>query len=315
MDLPKKVACVGSGTIGSSWALLFALRGNCQVIIYDISPDIMKNSMKLVENMLGTMVDHELITGRDAERALGRVETTTDLERIADCDYVQESAIERIDTKVKLLGRLEGIIGDDVVIASSTSGLSMTTMQQGMKRPERSLIAHPFNPPHLVPLVEVVSGEKTSPRTVEQVSSLMHSLGKVPVRINRQLPGFAANRLQTAVLRESLAMLGEGVVDADGLEKIMSAGIGLRWAFMGSLVTANLAGGPGGLEYYLDHFGPLTQSICETLSDWTTVPDQVKEEAKRQVAGLPVVMGKSYPELVKWRDENLIGILKERGYL
>jgi len=167
----------------------------------------------------------------------------------------------------------------------------------------------------LVPLVEIVRGEKTSPATVSTVYRLMESLDKVPVRVNKQLPGFAANRLQTAVFRESIAMLADGVVDADGLEKIMNAGIGLRWAFMGPIVTANLAGGAGGMEYYLKHFGPMIESICETLSTWTAVPESVKEKTKRQTKELDLIKNKSYAELVKWRDENLIAVLKDRGYL
>ena len=314
MTFPKKVACIGSGIIGSSWALLFALRDH-DVLTYDINEEAIAKSQALVKNMLNNMVHHRIIRRDRVARALDRIRTTTELADASGYDYVQESAIERIDTKVALLRELEDIVGRHVIIASSTSGLSMTVMQKGMRHPGRTVIAHPFNPPHLVPLVEIVRGGRTSSATVEAVSTLMKSLGKVPVHIRKQLPGFAANRLQTAVLRESLAMLAQGVIDADGLEKIMSAGLGLRWAFMGPLVTANLAGGAGGLEYYLDHFGPLTESICKTLSTWTSVPVSVKQKAMRQTRELPLIKERSYGDLVRWRDENLIGVLKERGYL
>ncbi len=311
---PRKVACVGSGTIGSSWALLFALKGH-DVVTYDVSDDVLSRSTALISNMLETMVINEIIGKDQVKPALDKISSTTRLAEVSGCDYVQESALERLDVKIDLLGKLERIVGDRVTIASSTSGLPITAMQKDMIHPERAVIAHPFNPPHLVPLVEIVRGEKTSQTTVDDVFALMESLGKVPVRVNKQLPGFAANRLQTAVLRESIAMLAEGVVDADGLEKIMNAGIGLRWAFMGPLLTANLAGGPGGLDYYFDHFGPLTQSICETLSAWTSFPEDAKKKAAGQLRSLPVIREKQYAELVKWRDQNLINILKERGYL
>jgi 3-hydroxypropionate dehydrogenase (NADP+) len=314
VTLPKKIACVGSGTIGSSWALLYAMKGY-DVITYDVKDEVIANSTALIKNMVGTLVENGIMKKSQVKPTLGRIRTTTRLEDIAGSEYVQESAVERLDVKIELLGRLERIVGKDVIIASSTSGLSVTAMQKSMKHPERAVIAHPFNPPHLVPLVEIVRGEKTSPATVSTVYQLMESLDKVPVRINKQLPGFAANRLQTAVFRESIAMLADGVVDADGLEKIMNAGIGLRWAFMGPIVTANLAGGAGGMEYYLEHFGPMIESICETLSTWTAVPESVKEKTKRQTKELDLIKTKSYAELVKWRDENLIAVLKDRGYL
>lgn len=314
MNLPKNVACVGSGTIGSSWALLYASKGY-DVIAHDIDEEVIANSKAMIRNMLSTMAENDIVKEEEVEPILAKIRTTIRLEDVAGCDYVQESTVERIDAKVETLRRLEGIVGREAIIASSTSGLSATTMQAGMKHPGRLVIAHPFNPPHLMPLVEIVSGEKTSQATVEAVHGLMESLGKVPVRINKQLPGFAANRLQITVLRESLAMLADGVVDADGLEKIMSAGIGLRWAFMGPLVTASLAGGPGGLEHYFDHFRPLMQSVCETLSTRTTIPEETMQKAKHQTEELRLVKGKSYGELVRWRDQELIGILKERGYL
>lgn len=314
MALPKKIACVGSGIIGSSWALLYA-RNGYSVVTYDIEDEALSKSAVLIKNMLTTMAEDKIITERLVGPTIERIRGTTRLEDISDCDYVQESAVERIEVKVELLKKLERIVGKDVIIASSTSGLSANVMQAAMAHPKRMVIAHPFNPPHLMPLVEIVRGDRTSTETVEMVYSLMTSLGKVPVRVNKQLPGFAANRLQTAVFRESLSMLADGVVDADGLEKLMNAGIGLRWAFMGPLVTGQLAGGTNGLEYYMDHFGPLTTAICETLATWTIFPEGVKEKAVAQTKNLPLVKGRSYAELVKWRDQNLIAILKERGYL
>jgi 3-hydroxypropionate dehydrogenase (NADP+) len=286
-----------------------------EVTAYDINEDVVKNSRVLIRNMLDTLVKNDILKKSQVKPILARVRHTTSLDDIADCDYVQESSLERIDIKKELLGRLEKIIPKDVIIASSTSGLSMTEMQKGMKHPSRGVIAHPFNPPHLMPLVEIVMGEKTSRVTVDTVYSLMESLDKVPVRIKKQLPGFAANRLQSAVLRESLAMLTDGVIDAEGLEKIMFAGPGLRWAFMGPLATANLAGGKGGMAYYIEHFDPLMQSICETLATWTNFPEEVKKVAIRETGALSLIKDRSYAELVNWRDQTLIGILKERGYL
>ena len=312
MNLPKKVGCVGSGTVGSSWALLYAMRGY-PVVSYDVDEKVIARSDELVKNMLGTLVDHGILPQSDTAPILQRIRTTTRLDDMAGCDYLQESAVERLDVKIELFKNLESIIGDEAIIASSTSGLSMTQIQGGLNKPGRTVIAHPFNPPHLMPLVEIVMGDRTSVSTAETVQGFMESLGKIPVRVNKQLPGFAANRLQTAVLRESLAMLADGVVDADGLEKLMSAGLGLRWAFMGPIMTANLAGGSGGLAYYLEHFETLFRTVCETLSTWTVIPEPVKEEAKRQTELL--VKDRSYPELVAWRDDGLIGILKKRDYL
>jgi 3-hydroxypropionate dehydrogenase (NADP+) len=243
-----------------------------------------------------------------------QIDTTSDLSDVAGASYVQESVIENIDAKIRILKQLENYVREDTILASSTSGFPMSRMQSDLKHPERAIVVHPFNPPHLIPLVELVPGSQTSLKTLQVVQQLMARLGKVSVLVKKEVPGFAANRIQVAVIRECLDLIDKGVVSMEDIERIFYAGIGLRYATMGPFAIETVNGGPGGLETDFTHFKPALEEWLDSLVAWTTVPVSAQEKALSQVKNLNYLKTKSFEELVSWRDRQLIALLRLRGY-
>ena len=193
-------------------------------------------------------------------------------EAVDGASFVQENAPERLDLKLELYGEIDALAGPDVVIASSSSGLMPTQLQQGCGRhPERVLVGHPFNPPHLIPLVEVVGGEATSDAAIEQAMATYEAIGKTPVRIRVELPGHITNRLQAALWREAYWLVEQGVVSVAEVDLAISSGPGLRWALLGPFATQHLSGGDGGIAHVLEHLGPPMVEWWQTMeaAEWT----------------------------------------------
>jgi 3-hydroxyacyl-CoA dehydrogenase len=312
--IPKKIACVGSGIIGSSWALFFAMKG-LTVIAYDVNDEVLSTSRKTVEVMLDSLVENRVVDAGQRGSILSRINPTTTLADIGGTDYVQESVSESLETKIRVFGEVEREVSDKTIIATSTSGLPISEIQVHLRHPERSVIAHPFNPPHLIPLVEIVPGDATSDGTVMAIRAFLKQMGKEPVLVKKQLPGFAANRIQFALFREVLNLLNDGVVDIEDLEKVFSTGLGIRFATMGPFTTYSMAGGKRGLEAYFERYGPDAQASFESMKTWTSIPEPVKREAIAQTDHLSTMTDKSYDERVRWRDGRLIGVLRQLGYL
>jgi len=312
-SLPKKVACVGAGIIGSSWALLFAMKG-VEVFVYDADRASLERSKTKIKEMLSSLVGNGVLTARSAVPVLSRISPTDDLKGISQVDYVQESVTENLAVKVKALREIECEVSETSIIASSTSGLSISALQRGLRHPERSLVVHPFNPPHLIPLVELVPSEKTSERTVAAARRFMKGLGREPILVKKQLPGLAANRIQAAIFREVLNLLNDGVVGMEDLEKVFTAGLGIRLAVMGQFTTFSLATGEGGLGTYFECYGPHSSSILKTMETWTEPPRSAKAKAVAGEKELPVLsMGNE--EALRWRDAKLIKLTRSLGYL
>ena len=225
-------------------------------------------------------------------------------------DLVQENGPERIDFKKKLYGQLDELLPPDVIIASSSSGLTMSEIQSGAaSHPERCVIAHPFNPPHLVPLVEIVGGAKTSEETIERASEFYTALGKQTVRLRKEVPGHVANRLQAALAREVYYLVAEGVVSVTDVDKALCWGPGLRWGIMGQVMLNHLGGGEGGIEHFFQQFtGPMTA--------WWKVlgsPELTPDLQRKLIDGVHVEAGaRSVDELAAERDEVLLGLLELR---
>ena len=225
-------------------------------------------------------------------------------------DLVQENGPERIDFKKKLYGQLDELLPPDVIIASSSSGLTMSEIQSGAaSHPERCVIAHPFNPPHLVPLVEIVGGAKTSEETIERASEFYTALGKQTVRLHKEVPGHVANRLQAALAREVYYLVAEGVVSVADVDKALCWGPGLRWGIMGQVMLNHLGGGEGGIEHFFQQFtGPMTA--------WWKVlgsPELTPDLQRKLIDGVHAEAGaRSVDELAAERDEVLLGLLELR---
>jgi carnitine 3-dehydrogenase len=309
-----KLACVGAGVVGSSWALQFALSGH-DVVMQDVSEAILRDASKNIEKMLDVLIENGGLKSDKKKETLTRIDTTTRLDEIAGAEYVQESVVERPSVKAEVFKEIEKVVSENALIASSTSGLLLSPIQKVMKHPARTVIAHPFNPVHLIPLVEIVPGRWTSHRTVKTVYDFMLSLGKEPILLKREQLGFAADRIQFVVYREVLNLLDDGVVGVEDIEKIFKAGLGIRWAFMGPFTVQALAGGPKGLPYFYDH---LQYTAEETLGDikvWKSIPDSARKKAISEANNLKSLRGKSYKELLEWRDRKLIELLRYLGYL
>src|SRR6266446_5943751 len=252
----RRIAIVGTGVIGASWTALFLAKG-LQVVATDIAPNAEASLRKFVETTWPALNRLGLSPGASQSDLKF---TAALAQAVADADLVQENGPERIDFKQKLYGQLDELLPPDVIIASSSSGLKMSEIQLGAaSHPERCVMAHPFNPPHLIPLVEIVGGAKTSEETIQHASRFYTGLGKRSVRLHKEVPGHVANRLQAALAREVYHLVGEGVVSVADVDTALSWGPGLRWGIMGQVLLNHLGGGPGGIEHMLRQFtGPIT---------------------------------------------------------
>jgi ketoreductase RED1 len=248
----SKVTVIGAGVIGASWTALFLAHG-LSVVVNDPRPDVETIVRDYIRNNLSTLGELGLPTS-NLEKKLS---FEADLERsVAGADLVQENGPERIEFKQDLWARIGGVVGEHALMLSSSSAKTATEQALKMSRPERLLVGHPFNPPHLIPLVEVVPGEKTSPQAVDDAVAFYAALGKVPRVVRREMPGFVANRLQRAIFRECCYLVIQGVVKVDELDDIVTSSIGLRWAADGPFRSFHLGGGAGGFKSFFKQFGP-----------------------------------------------------------
>jgi 3-hydroxyacyl-CoA dehydrogenase len=302
----RRIAIIGTGVIGASWTSLFLAKG-LQVVATDIAPNAEAALRKFVDTAWPALKR----LGLSAGASQSNLKFTADLtQAVAGVDLVQENGPERIDFKQKLYGQLDELLPPDVIIASSSSGLKMSDIQMGAKsHPERCVIAHPFNPPHLIPLTEIVGGAKTSEGTIQRAREFYDSIGQRTVRLNKEMPGHVANRLQAALLREVYYLVDEGVVSAADVETALSWGPGLRWGVMGALMLNHLGGGPGGIDHFLAQFaGPVT-AWWKTLGAPVLTPEVQKKLADSVHAE---VGSRSIAELESERDEILLGLIELR---
>lgn len=248
----SKVTVIGAGVIGASWTALFLAHG-LTVVVNDPRPDVETIVRDYIRNNLSTLGELGLPTD-DLEK---RLSFEADLERaVTGADLVQENGPERIEFKQDLWARIGKVVGEHALMLSSSSAKTATEQALKMSRPERLLVGHPFNPPHLIPLVEVVPGEKTSPEAVDDAVAFYAALGKVPRVVRKEMPGFVANRLQRAIFRECCYLVIQGVVKVDELDDIVTSSIGLRWAADGPFRSFHLGGGAGGFKSFFKQFGP-----------------------------------------------------------
>jgi 3-hydroxypropionate dehydrogenase (NADP+) len=311
IDGIKRVTCVGSGLVGQGWASLFSLAGY-QVTLQDLKDEILDDALERVEAQIHFLVEAEL--AKDAEKAIKRLSTTRSLgEAIGGADFVQESVFESYGAKKEVYSKMDEVADQRIILSSSTSGLMMSEIQKAAKHhPERCIVAHPWNPSYLVPLVELSPGGQTSPETTKKTYKLMEDIGKIPVVLKKEAPGFIANRLSAALWREALNLVDTGVASVEDIDKAVVNGPGLRWAIMGPYLTYHLGGGKGGIEYLLKHIDVSKAKWLETMAKWTETPDSAVEKAVKGVHELASVKNQSFDELEQWRDNHLVDILKSR---
>ncbi|GLS34375.1 3-hydroxyacyl-CoA dehydrogenase [Mesorhizobium albiziae] len=303
----RQVAVIGTGVIGASWTALFLAKG-LDVVATDVAPNAEASLRAFVDAAWPALERLGLTPGASPLRLV----FTTDLaEAVKDVDLVQENGPERLDFKQKLYGQLDGLLPPDVIIASSSSGLAMSQIQLGaISHPERCVIGHPFNPPHLMPLVEIVGGAKTSEETIRRAEKFYTSIGKQTVRINKELPGHVANRLQAALAREVYYLVAEGVLSAADVDTALTYGPGLRWGIMGNMMLNHLGGGQGGIEHFLEQFAAPMTASWKSLGSPVLTP----EVQKRLIDSVHAEVGsRTVEELEAERDELLLGLLELRA--
>jgi 3-hydroxyacyl-CoA dehydrogenase len=302
----RHVTVIGTGVIGASWASLFLAKG-LEVVATDIAPNAEAALRRFVEAAWPALKRLGLAPGASQSK----LTFTADMPAaVKNADLIQENGPERIDFKKKLYGQLDELLSPEVIIASSSSGLTMSEIQSGCKsHPERCVIGHPFNPPHLMPLVEIVGGAKTSEDTIQRALEFYAAMGRRPVRLHKELAGHVANRLQAALAREVYYLVDEGVVSAADADTALSWGPGLRWGIMGNMLLNHLGGGQGGIEHFFQQFaGPMT-AWWKVLGQPVLTP----EVQKKIIDSVHEEVGsRSIDELVAERDQLLLGLIELR---
>ncbi len=303
----KHVAVVGAGVIGASWAALFLASGR-SVAVYDVSPDVERFVRTYIERAWPTL--QELGMVKSDTKSLTFHKSAADA--VQGANFVQESVPERIEIKHALFREIEGALSSDVVVATSASGLTLSEMQVGWKNPSRFVLGHPFNPPHLIPLVEVMGNSRTTDGVVELAEHFYESVGKVTIRLHREVAGHVANRLQAALWREAIHLIKTGVASVEDVDKAVWAGPGLRWAAMGPNMLFNLAAGEGGLASYCERYMDSYNRWWDDLGDLHFSPEVVQ----LLVSGVQAeAKGESQEILTKRRDALVVAMLKSMAPL
>jgi len=298
----SSTAVIGAGLIGASWTALFAAAGK-NVRVYDVAPDTeltvtayiesVKPALKelgLLQEKMGAISFHDSV--KDAVQGVG---------------FVQENVPERLPIKHATYRAMEAHLSPDCIVASSASGLEVNDMQKGWKDPSRFILGHPFNPPHIIPLVELLANEKTAAGVLEIAESFYQEIGKVTIRVNREVPAHVGNRLQAAVWREAIYLVESGVASVEDVDKAMWAGPGLRWAAMGPHMLFNLGAGAGGMEEFCNRYADSFHTWWDSLGDAKLTP----EVSKVLSEGLAKEVGeKTLEELAADRNKMLTAMIK-----
>ena len=302
----QNIAIVGTGVIGASWAAYYLSRG-FKVIATDPAPNAEANLRKYVDEAWIALSKNGLAPSASRDRLSFEPKMA---QALAHADFVQENAPERPDFKAKLFADIDASTPSDSIIASSSSGITMDVIQSQTKHPERCVIGHPFNPPHVIPLVEVVGGAKTSPETIEKALAFYASIGKKPIRLFKALPGHVANRLQAALYKEVLYLIQQGVLSVEDADAAVSYGPGPRWGVMGPSLQWHLGGGQNGIHHFMEHLMDPMAGLMKVLGSPEVTPElkQTVTDGVLQMAG-----DRSVEQLAEEENEVLIGLLSDRA--
>jgi len=310
----KKVACIGAGLIGASWALSFAVKGY-EVKVFDINEGQLESAKAQIAKNLGFLVSRKVLTHEGAIKSQQLITYTTNLtEAVCEVQFIQESGPEKYEIKQEILATIEASTAPDTIFASSTSGLLISEIAKNAKYPERCLGAHPYNPVHLIPLVEITKGAKTSQEVVDCTFAFYQSLGKEPIILQKEALGFIANRLQVALYREAVDLVVRGVCSVEDVDKAALYGPGLRFGILGPNMIFQLGGGAHGISGLLTHLGASVEMWWADMADWKKWPAGWNEMSQagvnREMANRPLEFGNTTEEIARFRDEMLVELLK-----
>jgi len=301
----RQIAIVGTGVIGASWAAYYLARG-FDVVATDPAANAEANLRKYVDDAWTVLSKRGLSQGASRDRLLFEAKMSSALEH---ADFVQENAPERPDFKAKLFAEIDDATPADSILASSSSGITMDVISSNCKRPERCVIGHPFNPPHIIPLVEVVGGGKTSETTIESAMAFYGSIGKKPIRLFKALPGHVANRLQAALYKEVLYLVQQGVLSVADADAAVSYGPGPRWGVMGPSLQWHLGGGPGGIHHFMEHLMDPMAGLMKALGSPSVTP-----ELKQMVTDgvIQMAANRSVEQLAEEENQVLTELFRDR---
>ena len=311
----KRIACVGAGTIGRSWATLFAGKGY-EVFLQDVDKNSLESARGIIGSNFRTLTKYELISNAGAKRAIARIEYTTSLpDAVSQSDFVQESVPEFLPLKQKIFSKISSLVHPDVIIASSSGGFPMSKIQAAAKVPGRCVVVHPCQiPVHLTRLVEIVPGRLTEPRTVKAASSLMREVGKQPLIMKREVQDYIVNRLQFTLFREAVDMVGKGIVSAEEIDAALCEFAAASFCIgLGPFLQAHIHGGShgvGGIEACMDYYAKILPDTWRSLAKWTKIPKSVKLGAESSVRHMVRKRGVSDKDLVRWRDRSMLGLAR-----
>ena len=308
MEHMTKTAILGAGVIGASWTALFLAAGK-DVNIYDPSPTVEDDVKAYVETAWPTLIELGLaVDGRRG--ALQFFASAGDA--VKNCQFIQENVPERLDIKHAIFAEIEPHLERDAIVCSSASGLMVHEMQDGWKNPSRFILGHPFNPPHLIPLVELLANEKTADDVISLAEAFYKSVGKITIKVNKEVPGHVANRLQAALWREAIHLVNEGVASVEDVDKAVWSGPGLRWAAMGPNMLFHLGAGEGGLDSFCERYTPSFNRWWDDLGEPRLDPEISANlgQGVRDEAGT-----KSVSELATERDQLISAILKHTAHI
>ena len=302
----RNVAIVGTGLIGASWAAQYLASG-FDVIATDPAPNAEANLRKSVDEAWKLLTALGLASGANRERLTFTVDMK---EAVSKADFVQENVPERLVLKAKVFAQMDEVAPPDSILASSASGITMDIIQSGCKHPERCVIGHPFNPPHVIPLVEVVGGAQTSEAVIERAMTFYASAGKKPIRLRKALPGHVGNRLQAALYREILYLVQQGVLSVEDADIAVCYGPGLRWGVMGPSLQWHLGGGPGGIHHFVGQFMDGFAGLMRKLE----MPDVTPALMQTVIDGvLKEANGQSVEQLAQAENQLVVELLALRA--
>jgi len=308
--ISRPIAVIGCGLVGRAWAIVFARAGRT-VVLFDAKPGAAAAARELIGRSLDDLAAFRLI--EDPAAVLQRISVAESLAVALDgAEYAQESVFERVDIKTQLFAEIDAVIGPDTIVGSSSSGIPASAFTANLKGGARYLVAHPVNPPHLAPVVELVPAPWTAPATVAAVRALMESVGQAPVELTREIEGFLLNRLQAVLLMEAWRLVEEGYATVADLDRTVSQGLGLRWAFMGPFETIDL-NAPGGVADYARRLGPLYRNIAASRTEHKVWDETLIAEVERQRR--EILPAGHLLERTEWRDRRLMALrahLRER---
>jgi len=298
VDHLQTVAVIGAGTIGASWAACFLANG---LNVDAVDPVREEGDLRrAIDKMMPALESIGLASGIDQDRLRFSSQIG---EELAAVQFVQENVPERLDIKRETLQKLELVIGPQVIVSSSATALVPSDIQAEARHPERLLVGHPFNPPHLIPLVEVSGGAQTSPEFLDWAMEFYRAIGKAPVLMKREAYGHIANRLAAALFREAIHLVAEGIATVEDIDNVITQGPGLRWALQGPFTTYHLAGGDEGIAHYMRHLGPSQEARWRTLGE-PTLTEELTAQIVRQVE--EAAAGRSPAQLARIRDAGLV---------